>query len=379
MYLSPAACQVVFSPFTKVVSVPFVAKISYTDPMPQPKLNQIRGRVLAWYRKNRRDLPWRRTRDPYAIWVAETMLQQTQVKTVLPYYRRFLKAFPTLAALDRGSKAKTLALWSGLGYYRRAENLKKAARIIVRDHRGKMPRHFDALRALPGVGPYTAGALMSIAFNRVFPALDANARRVLARIFNVRGEKELWDVGSRLIPRSRPGDWNQALMELGATICVARDPECPLCPISQFCATSMSGCFQSKAPSAAKRRAKRVQWPLAVIQNNKKILLRRRPAAGLLGGLWEVPGGERKKRESVKAALTRHLNGLGKIVSPASLAGEVRHSITYRRIRAPVFFFSQYRKGLRSDSSWRWVSPSSLYRYPLTTLSRKAIKLVTER
>ena len=347
--------------------------------MSQPKLNQIRGRALAWYRKNRRDLPWRRTRDPYAIWVAETMLQQTQVKTVIPYYRRFLKAFPTIKSLARASRERVLALWSGLGYYRRAENLKKAARIIVRDHRGKMPRGFDSLRALPGVGPYTAGALMSIAFNQASSALDANARRVLARIFNVRGEKELWDIGSQLVPRFRPGDWNQALMELGATICVAQDPNCPLCPISQFCAARRSGRFRLKLLSVAKRGFERVQWPLVVIQNRKKILLHHRPSGGILGGLWEVPGGVRKNGESLRAALDRQLNGLGKIVSPAVLVGEVRHSITHRRIRAPVFFFSQYRKSFRPRSSWRWVSLNSLHRYPLSTLSLKAIKLVTQR
>ncbi len=363
----------------KCALVSFSAKIFYTQFMSMPKLHQIRRRVLAWYQKNRRDLPWRRTQDPYAIWVAETMLQQTQVKTVLPYYRRLLSAFPTIEALDRASKRDVLALWSGLGYYHRAENLKATARIIVRQHQGKIPQGFDALLALPGVGPYTAGALMSIAFNQAAPALDANARRVLARIFNVGGEKDLRDIGGRLVPRSRPGDWNQALMELGATLCVARDPNCRLCPVSRFCAASRSGCFQSRAPSAAKRKAQRVQWPLVVMQNNKKILLRRRAAGALLGGLWEVPGGERKKRESLQGALTRHLNGLGKIASPAVLAGEVRHSITYRRIRAPVFFFPQHRKSLRSGSSWRWVSLSSLHRYPLSTLSRKAIELATQR
>lgn len=341
-------------------------------------LNRIRRRLLSWYQKNRRDLPWRRTRDPYAIWIAETMLQQTQVKSALPYYRRFLKAFPTIEALDRAAKGEILALWSGLGYYRRAENLKRAARIIMREHRGQIPRDFTSLRALPGVGPYTAGALMSVAFNQPYPALDANARRVLARIFNVRGEKDLWDIGSRLVPRSRPGNWNQALMELGATICVARDPNCPLCPIGRFCAASSSGCFQLKLPSATKRRIEKVEWPLAVIQNNKKILLRRRPAGGLLGGLWEVPGGEREKGESPEATLSRHLNGLGKSVGPLSFVGEVRHSITYRRIQAPVFFISHNHKSLRPRSGWRWASLSSLQRYPLSSLSLKAIKLATQ-
>lgn len=341
--------------------------------------NRIRRRLLAWYEKNRRDLPWRRTRDPYAIWIAETMLQQTQVTTVLPYYRRFLNAFPTIKALDRAAKDDVLALWAGLGYYRRAENLKKAARIITRKHQGKMPRDFAALQTLPGVGPYTAGALASIAFNRPYPALDANACRVLARMFDVRGEKDLRDIGGRLVPRSRPGDWNQALMELGATICLARDPNCPLCPISPFCAAWRSRRFHSKPLAAANQRVQEIQWPLVVIQNNEKILLRRRPAAALLGGLWEVPGGERKKGESLKAALTRHLDGLGRIVSPASFVGEVRHSITYRRIRAPVFHCAHEKKSLRSRSNWRWASLNLLHRYPLSSLSLKAIKLVTQR
>ncbi len=347
--------------------------------MSQPKLNKIRRRLLAWYKKNRRDLPWRRTRDPYAIWIAETMLQQTQVKSALPYYRRFLEALPTLKALDRASKEKILALWSGLGYYRRAENLKRAARIVMREYGGKLPREFDSLRTLPGVGPYTAGALASIAFNQVHPALDANARRVLTRLFNVRGEKGLRDIGRRLVSRSQPGDWNQALMELGAAICLPRMPNCRLCPAGGFCAARKSQCFESGMPSAAKRKIAGVQWPLAVIKNNGKILLRRRPHAGLLEGLWEVPGGERKKGESLKAALARHLNGVGKITGPASLVGEVRHSITYRRIRAPVFFFSRYKKSPRPGSKWRWAPLSSLHRYPLSSLSLKAIKLVTQR
>jgi len=165
--------------------------ISYTQSMFQPQLNQIRRRLLSWYGKNRRDLPWRRTRNPYAIWIAETMLQQTQVKSVLPYYRRFLRAFPTTRKLDRASKEEVLALWSGLGYYRWAENLKKAARIIMREHRGKLPREFDLILALPGIGPYTAAAVMSIAFNQAYPALDTNARRVLRRAFNSQKEKEL--------------------------------------------------------------------------------------------------------------------------------------------------------------------------------------------
>lgn len=347
--------------------------------MPRPKFNQLRRKLLDWYKTNHRDLPWRRRRDPYAIWIAETMLQQTQVKTALPYYARFIEAFPTIAALDRAPKQKVLAVWSGLGYYRRAENLKRAARIIARKHQGELPRAFDTLYALPGIGTYTAGALMSIAFNRAYPALDGNARRVLGRLFNSGSERELEEFGKRALSRSNPGQFNQALMELGATVCVAPKPHCASCPLSRWCAARQSANFRLAGPSGSKRGVQKVQWPLLVIQNNGRILLRRRPQDGLLGGLWEVPGGERKKGETPRGALLRHLNGLEKAAKGSLLVGEVSHSITYRRIQAPVFLLTRFRKKLRRRSRWRWASLSSLQRYPLSSLSLKAIKLATER
>ncbi|MFQ5904899.1 MAG: A/G-specific adenine glycosylase, partial [Candidatus Binatia bacterium] len=253
--------------------------------MSTANLIPIRRNLLRWYDRNRRDLPWRRTRDPYAIWIAETMLQQTQVKTALPYYRRFMSTLPTIEALDRASKEEVLALWSGLGYYRRAENLKKASQRIIRDHGGKIPQEFNALCTLPGVGPYTAGALMSIAFNQVYPAVDGNARRVLTRIFNIKREKDLHEVGKRLVSPSRPGHFNQALMELGSRICLAHDPSCPICPMARSCAARRSGRFHLEQLSKTKRRVKKVEWPLVVIQNKRKILLRRRAPGGILGGL----------------------------------------------------------------------------------------------
>lgn len=347
--------------------------------MSSPKFSQIRKRLLRWYDQNRRHLPWRRTQDPYAIWIAETMLQQTQVKTVLRYYRRFLNAFPTLKALDRAPREQVLALWSGLGYYRRAENLKKAARKIVRQHGGKIPQKFDDLRALPGVGPYTAGALMSIAFNQSYPALDGNARRVLARLFNLQREKELWETAERLVSPSRPGHFNQALMELGARICLVRDPSCRVCPVARSCVARRSGRLDLRPPASAKPRTKAVEWPVVVIQDNGKILLHHRSQGGLLGGLWEIPGGERKKGESLKATLSRYLNGLDEQVSPPSFVGEIRHTITHRRIRAPVFVCSNYTKGLLPHARWRWSPLSSLNRIPLSSLSLKAVRLVTQR
>lgn len=349
--------------------------------MSASEFNPIRRSLLGWYRQSRRDLPWRRSSDPYAIWIAETMLQQTQVKTVLPYYSRFLKEFPTVEALDRAPRERVLALWSGLGYYRRAEDLKKAARKIVRHHGGKIPRSFAALRELPGVGLYTAGALMSIAFNRPYPALDGNARRVLTRLFDLQGEKDLYALGQRLVSPSRPGPFNQALMELGSRVCVAKEPRCPLCPLSRSCAARRSGSFKNRALPARGRRMIEVEWPLAVIQNGGRILLRRRAREGILKGLWEVPGGEKKRGESLRAALARHLNGIGERLKIVSPVGEIRHAITHRKIRAPLFVLNgaALEKTALHGARWRWLALSSLHRYPLSSLSLKAVKAATRR
>ncbi len=345
-------------------------------------LNHIRRSALRWFDKNQRDLPWRRTKDPYAIWVAETMLQQTQVRTVLPYYRRFMRAVSTISSLDRAPMEKILALWSGLGYYRRARQLKKASRTLMEQHGGKIPRDFASLSALPGIGPYTAGAIMSIAFNQRYPALDGNARRVVSRLFGVSSEKELREIARRLVSPSRPGAFNQALMEIGATLCLPQRPRCPRCPIARSCDALKFDRFQSEAPFPAKRKIQRVEWPLVVLEREKKILLRRRPAGGLLGGLWEIPGGERKKRETLKSALLRHLNGSGERMGPCLRIGEIRHSITHRRIRAPIFFSSCSKKSSRASLSyreWRWVSLSALRRYPLSSLTLKAVRMVAKQ
>ncbi len=344
-------------------------------------INKIRRRLLRWYGGIHRNLPWRQTRDPYAIWIAETMLQQTQVRTVVPYYRRFLRSLPTIEALDRAPLEKVLTLWSGLGYYRRAENLKRAARALIADYGGKMPVHLEALRALPGVGPYTAGALMSIAFNKPYPAIDGNARRVLTRLFRVAKERDLFKVASDLVSPSQPGLFNQALMELGATICLPLNPRCPTCPIAEGCAARRTGTLRSQTASSGKRKSQAIEWPLFLIQFNGRLLLRRRPTGGILGGLWEIPGGERKHRESLESMMARHLNGCAAMARFKAQIGEVRHTITYRKIRSPVLLCltSGKRAPLSADSTWRWSSIAGLARLPLSSLSRKAIKVFLER
>jgi A/G-specific adenine glycosylase len=339
---------------------------------------RIRRALLHWYDRARRDLPWRGARDPYAIWVAETMLQQTQVKTVLPYYRRFLAALPSVVALDAARREKVLALWSGLGYYRRALNLKKAARKIVRRHGGKVPRDFRALRELPGIGDYTAGALMSIAFGARYAALDGNARRVLARLYGTSDEQAVRDTAARLVPAARPGDFNQALMDLGATLCLPRNPECTSCPATPCCVTRSSRVLGAKR--AAAKRPRNVDWPLGVIENKGRILLRRRSKdAGILPGLWEIPGGERKPGEALRSSLLRQLAPVdARLASPAPL-GVIRHTITDRNIRAPVYRCTLNATASARASGWRWFPLESLGKLPLSSLSLKAARLVHKK
>ena len=341
-------------------------------------LVSIRRRLLGWFETNKRDLPWRRTSDPYAIWISETMLQQTQVKTVLPYYEKFLKAFPTITALDRAPLRQVLRAWSGLGYYRRAENLKKAASELMRRHGGTMPRDYASLRALPGIGDYTAGAILSIAFQKSYPAVDGNARRVLGRLFNLAEANQLRAAAEELVPKAKPGDFNQAVMELGATICLATEPLCLLCPLAACCQVRSGTQISKKLASRKKLKLKAVTWPLAIIRRGEKILLRRRGKTGLLAGIWELPGGEKPGNDGILRTLRRHLHEIGPLsVVPLGI-GEIRHSITYRRIRAPIFLFDLAGNDTIDlpASNWRWVAPAALNRYPASSMTLKAARVL---
>lgn len=351
-------------------------------------LSPIRRKLLNWYDKQRRDLPWRRTDDPYAIWISEIMLQQTQVATVLPYYEKFLRAFPTLEALDRAPLERVLRAWSGLGYYRRAENIKKAARQIRRFHGGVLPRDFRALRQLPGIGEYTAGALMSIAFHQRYPAVDGNVRRVLGRTFALSNAQQQHATASALVPRSRPADFNQALMELGATLCTPKDPQCARCPLSSNCAESSSqrqGAQRShRNPVEIDRtirarrivRFKNVTWPLAIVRQRGKILLRRRAANGLLARLWELPGGESPAETAPIEFLRRELQPLQRTIHRRNLMSVIRHSITYRRIRAPIYLIDcpTSVKIRLPNTRWRWYDPVLLANQAISSMTVKALK-----
>jgi A/G-specific adenine glycosylase len=342
--------------------------------------------LLRWYRAHRRDLPWRRTRDPYAIWISEAMLQQTRVETAIPYYHRFLERFPDVEALASADLDDVLGAWAGLGYYTRARNLQKAARVVVDSHAGALPDDAEALRSLPGVGRYTAGAVASIAFDRPEPVVDGNVIRVLTRLRGIREDvkkapvaRRLWEEAELLVKGRSPGDFNQALMELGATLCSPRAPRCLACPLASHCAAHASGDPESlpvKAPKAAPKRVEAVAgW---VIRRGKALAVRRKED-GLLAGMWDLPGGELLGGEAPGDGLVRSLRErLGLAVEGAVCAGSVEHIFTHRRMRLHVFRCEGVsgRVKRRGFSDHRWVSASSLRELPQGALTRKALALV---
>jgi A/G-specific adenine glycosylase len=261
------------------------------------QIKPLAGQLLAWYGKNARRLPWRGHPDPYAVWVSEVMLQQTRVETVIPYFERWMARFPTIPSLAAASQQDVLAAWEGLGYYSRARNLHRAAQVLAAEQGGKLPEDLDSLRLLPGIGRYTAAAIASIAFGKDAPTLDGNIRRVLARIFNLElparspeGERRLWDLAAEHLPAGQAGEYNQALMDLGATICTPRQPDCPHCPVNDLCAAYALGIQEQRPVLEPKPSLPHYTVAAAVIQRDGQVLIAQRPAQGLLGGMWEFPG-----------------------------------------------------------------------------------------
>jgi A/G-specific adenine glycosylase len=308
------------------------------------ELARLRASLVGWYEAERRDLPWRRTRDPYAIWVSEVMLQQTQVKTVLGYYERWMRRFPTLRALAAAEEADVLHAWQGLGYYSRARRLLSGARAVAERHAGELPRDVTALLALPGIGPYSAGAIASIAFGLPEPIVDGNVVRVLSRLFALRGDpakaplkQELWGLARQLAQCDRPAELNQSLMELGATVCTPVSPRCPQCPVRQQCRALEQGLEQS-LPELAKRKAPtEVLTAAAYVRRGDSILLRQMPeSAPRWAGLWVLPFAEHAANEAPGLAADRALKELGLAARPGKLVRTARHSITRFRITLSI-------------------------------------------
>jgi A/G-specific adenine glycosylase len=343
----------------------------------------LRGALLRWYRRERRDLPWRRTRDPYRVWISEAMLQQTRVETVIPYYERFLARFPDVAALAEAPLDDVLGAWQGLGYYSRARNLKRAAQLVRDRFDGALPDTAGALRELPGVGRYTAGAIASIAFDRPEPVVDGNVARVLARIHGLgedvkspAGQARLWDEAARLARGRSPGDLNQALMELGATLCTPRRPACPRCPARDACAARASGEPESLPVNGSRPRVLPMEAVAAWIERRGRALLVRRPEGGLLGGLWDLPGAELAPGERPAAGLRRALRErVGLEAGRLRKLGSVEHAFTHRRLRLHVYRCEEApgRVRLAGFDAHRWVGANAAL--PTGNVTRKAIAL----
>ncbi len=352
-------------------------------------MKPIARQLLAWYERHGRDLLWRRTRDPYRIWVSETMLQQTQVETVLPYYERFLARFPSLQALGAARLDDVLKAWEGLGYYARARNLHKGAQFVVREYGGALPANIGALREIPGIGRYTAGAIASIAFGQDEPTLDGNIRRVLARICGVRADvrtpavqEQLWGFAREVLPAGRAGDFNQALMDLGASICVARRPRCLLCPISDECEAFQHG-WQDVIPLRSQKKATPHHTiAVGVIWKAGRILIQQRKAEGLLGGLWEFAGGKVETGESPGEACRREIKEeLGISVRVRDEFIVVEHGYTHFSVTIHAFNCDYLRGKPRplSATRVRWIFPSQMTRFAWPAANRKIIAALTDQ
>jgi A/G-specific adenine glycosylase len=311
----------------------------------------LRRRLLDHYDRHRRALPWRGETDPYRIWVSEVILQQTRVETAIPYYRRWLKRFPTLEALAEADREEVMAAWSGLGYYRRARNLHDAARVVREKRGGELPAERDELSALPGIGSYTAGAVASIAFGRREPAVDGNARRVLSRLFDLERPSvaRLERLARALVPTDRPGDFNQALMELGATVCRPRGPRCAACPLAGLCLARRRGTVERRPTPRRRGQVPVFRVGTAILSSRKgRVLLARRPESGLLGGTWEFPGVIAARRENPAEAARRAARSwLGRDAAPPGRTAwtVVPHAFSHRRHLYHVFRFGPVEEG----------------------------------
>jgi A/G-specific adenine glycosylase len=329
-----------------------------TNPLKPSAVPKFRRALLAWYDHHHRDLPWRKDTDPYHVWLSEIMLQQTRVEAVRDHYARFLQRFPTVEALARSREASVLAMWSGLGYYHRARRMHQAAKVIVRDRRSIFPSTAEDWHQLPGIGRYTAAAIASIAFNEPIAVVDGNVERVLARMFGAplppsKAKAIAWHQAQHLLAPDRPGDSNQAMMELGATICTPRAPQCLICPVHRWCQSR----GEHAVPRQPPRKRKRLYYGLA--RQNGSVLLVQRPAnASLMAGMWELP--------VIDEALLAE-----KFAS--RIAAKFRHSITDTDYEVSVLELSHDVLHLESRRS-RWLKPSQWERLPLTGLARKILR-----
>lgn len=345
--------------------------------------------LLTWYERVRRPLPWRSTRDPYALLVSEVMLQQTQVETVREYFARWMKRFPSVRALAEAEEADVLHAWQGLGYYSRARNLWRGAQAVVKDHGGAVPSALEALLALPGIGPYSAGAIRSIAHGERAPIVDGNVIRVLSRLFGLRGDptrsplkQEIWALAGELVPDERPGDFNQAMMELGATVCAPRSPACLACPVAKRCVARREG-LVATLPELPKRRATvDVARAAAVVRHGDRVLAVEVPRdARRWAGMWQFPNTDVATGESAEGAARRIVQqSLGLTLKKGAPLLVVRHAVTHHRITLDVFDYAVARvtKMPSAGATSVWKRPSELEGLAMPSAHRRIARALDQ-
>lgn len=343
----------------------------------------IETQLLDWYDQNRRVLPWRESPTPYAVLLSELMLQQTRVDTVIPYFHRFLTRWPRLEDLAEATEESVVEEWAGLGYYSRARNLHKAAVKAV--EQGGLPSSVAGLMALPGIGPYTAGAISSIAFGRVAPIVDGNVERVLCRLDGLRGDprkgetkKRVWARATELVSKTRPGDFNQSLMELGALVCTPKSPRCGMCPIRTECVGHREGIEEELPEKAKKKKPKDVTVYSAVVCKDSAVLLVQRPQKGLLAGMWELPStqGANPTTQDLADAL---LNYLSVEIEVGDMIGQTLHRFTHRVQRNFMYLVSGSWDSMKLESHYvgvRWLPIRELEATPLSKQARKTLDMV---
>jgi A/G-specific adenine glycosylase len=349
----------------------------------------VQQNLIIWYRRHHRSLPWRKTSDPYRIWVSEVMLQQTQVRTVVPYYDKFIKEFPSVFTLATADLQQVLKAWEGMGYYARARNLHRAAKQVIEKHGGKIPRDIDAFRGLPGVGEYIASAVQSIAFQKPCAVVDGNVKRVLARLFEIKAPvnkpssyRIFKDTAKTLLNKDRPGLFNQAVMEIGALVCKPKNPECSKCPLQSVCRA-----FQTQQVNTYPLRIQKKPVPTyhiaaGVVFKNGDVLITQRKPEGLLGGLWEFPGGKFQRNETAEKACARAIKEeVNLTVEPKVFVTRVKHAYTHFKVVIYVYC-CRYVSGivkLNGATDYRWIPLENIDQYPFHKANHKFIPLLKQQ
>jgi A/G-specific adenine glycosylase len=355
------------------------------------RYRQIRVRLLNWFDLNQRELPWREHYKPYEVWISEIMLQQTQVKTMLPYYRRWMERFPHVQAVALAQEEDLLKHWEGMGYYSRARNIHKASKILLKDYGSEFPKDCDRLRGLPGIGRYTAGAILSIAFNADCPVVDGNIARILSRLFDVatpirdrQTQKTLWDIAEGMLAKGKARSFNQALMDLGALVCTPRNPSCSQCPVNAHCRALQNGVVNLRPLVRRGKDSVPIHVVVGILIHEGRIFIQKRPPSGLMPHLWEFPGGKVQQGETPECALVREFREeLELSIGTLQRVTLIRHN--YTTFRVSLFAFScqledaSQQPILRSAVDGRWVTPEELDLYAFPAANRKLIQYIQTR